>query len=88
MSKHVFPVVIGAVDNTLLLIFLQYSGNDGLSDYTDAPIIYHGRPERVKTFYVYRCVSLQQSREHEYFFFDGNHLKGLKMYFFVLCICY
>lgn len=61
VCKNSFSIVIRAIDNTLLLILLQYPRNDGLSDNTDAPIVHHSRPECVKTLHVYGCVRLEQS---------------------------
>lgn len=53
-------IVVGAVDHTLLLVFLQDTRNNRLSNDTDATIIHHGRPECVEPLCVYICVGLQQ----------------------------
>lgn len=53
-------IVVGAIDHTLLLMFLQDTGNNRLSNDTDATIIHHGRPECVEPLCVYICVGLQQ----------------------------
>lgn len=62
VCKNSFSIVIRAIDNTLLLIFLQYPRNDRLSNDTDATIIYHSCPKCVKPLYVYWCVCLQEKQ--------------------------
>lgn len=61
MCKNSFSVVIRAIDNTLLLMFLQYTRNDCLSNNTDATIIHHSCPKCVEPFNVDISIGLQQS---------------------------
>lgn len=61
VCKNCFSVVIRAIDNTLLLMFLQYTRNNCLSNNTDATIIHHSCPKCVKPFSVDICICLQQS---------------------------
>lgn len=56
-----FSIVIRTIDNTLLLIFLQYPRNDCLGNYTDPMIVHHSCPKCVQPLYVNRRVCLQQS---------------------------
>lgn len=60
MRINSLSVVVGAVDHTLLLMFLQDTGNNRLSNDTDAAIIHHGRPECVEPLCVYIGVGLQK----------------------------
>lgn len=72
VCKNSFSIVIRAIDDTLLLIFLQYPRNYRLSDNTDTTIIHHSCPECVKLLCVDRCVCLKQSN---YFCFNRQHIK-------------
>lgn len=47
MCKNSFSIVIGTINYTLLLVFLQYTRNYCLSNNTDAPIIHHSCPKCV-----------------------------------------
>lgn len=47
MCKNSFSIVIGAINYSLLLMFLQYTRNYCLSNDTDAAIIHHSCSECV-----------------------------------------
>lgn len=47
MCKNSFSIVIGAINYSLLLVFLQNTRNYCLSNNTDAPIIHHSCPKCV-----------------------------------------
>lgn len=60
MRTHGLAVVVGAVDDALLLLFLKDARHYSLSDDTDAPVINHNRAECVQPLQVSIRVCLQQ----------------------------
>lgn len=66
MGTHSLAVVVGAVDDALLLLFLQDTRHYGLSNDADASVIHHYRAECVQPLLVNISVCLKQKHQYPF----------------------